>query len=107
MKLNLTERIVALNLLPQEGNFLTLRTIREHQMKISPSEAEIKKYGVTEQDGKIFFANPQLAEKETVDIEIGEIVTNIITEALETLNKEEKLKPVQMSLYEKFVIKKN
>ena len=102
MKLNMIERMVIAGLLPKEGNFLTLRTVREHQMKLSPSEAELKKFGIRQDGDQIRFDNPEGLDKE-VEVEFGELMANIIVKELEKLDKDEKLKPEQFTVYEKFI----
>ncbi|GAH82287.1 unnamed protein product, partial [marine sediment metagenome] len=46
MKLNIAERIALLGVLPQKGNAITLRIIRELQSRLSLTEEEIKHYNI-------------------------------------------------------------
>lgn len=104
MKLNIQERIMLAGILPNESNFLTLKIVRELQEKLSFTEEEIKEFELrqTVQDGQSMLNWNQKKEKE-VEIPIGEKATDIITEALTKLNKENKLTQQIYSLYEKFI----
>jgi len=100
MKLNILERFKLLQILPQEGNFMTLTIVRKLQETLSLTEAEYKEFEVKE-DGVTTTWNEKGREER--EIEIGEKATDIIVEALKKLNDENKLTGHHMSLYEKFV----
>jgi len=107
MKLTVSERFVLLGVLPPEGNFATLRVIRDLQKNLSFSEKEIKDYSI-----KIGFDNGTSTAKWNVakgnvakEIPIGEMATQTIVDQLKKLDKEKKLKPIMMTIYEKFVEK--
>ena len=105
MKLNVGDRITLLGVLPQEGNFITLKIIRDLQGKLSFQEAELKKYEIKqEQDGdKVRTTWNEKGITEENEIEIGEKATDIIVKALKKIDELEKLTPPQMSVYEKFI----
>ena len=46
MELNIAERFALLGVLPQQGNVITLRIIRELQSRLSLSEKELKHFNV-------------------------------------------------------------
>jgi hypothetical protein len=100
-QLNALERLTLLSILPAEGNFLTLKLVRELREMLSFSELENKRLSFV-QDGD------QVRWDESGDIlkdcDIGEKMTDLIVETLEELNKKEQLKLQMFSLYEKFVI---
>jgi len=102
MKLNLMERITILQILPKEGSFATLKITRELQDKLGMSENEYKEFGIEELNGQIKWNEKGKEERE---IEIGEKAMDIISEELKNLDKDKKLNPNQISLYEKFVVK--
>lgn len=108
MKLNVAERIALLPVLPKEGDFTTLKILRELQEKIGFSEDDFKKFKlvtkVTDAGSRIEW-DPKEGAKE-VGIELGEKALEIVKEALLSLDKSKKLKPEQMTLYEKFVQEK-
>ena len=100
MKLNVLERITALGILPEAGNFVTLKIVQNLQMALSLTEAEFKEYGIVQKDDQMTWNEKGREEKE---IKIGEKATDILVEALKKLDKEKKLTNQHFSLYEKFV----
>ncbi len=106
MKLKIAERFALLGVLPQQGNVVTLKIIRELQGRLSLTEEEIKHYNVTNYsnpDGSARINwNPELSEEET-DIPIGESATGVIKENLKRLNAQNQLHVTMLPLYEKFV----
>jgi len=103
MKLNVLERLKILQLLPQEGNFMTLTIVNKMKESLSLTEAEFKEFEVKE-DGVQTTWNTKGQEEQ--ELEIGEKASDIIAEALKKLNDEDKLTVQYMSVYEKFVEKK-
>ena len=102
MKLNIMERLMLLNMLPQKGDIVTLRTVNEYMQKIGLNEEEIKLYEIVQQeDGRIKW-NSKYNDR-TVDISFGDIITNIIANELKEVDKKKELTGNHMSLYEKFV----
>lgn len=106
MKLKIAERFALLGVLPQQGNVITLRIIRELQSRLSLTEEEIKHYDVQNHanpDGSARINwNPELSEEET-DITIGEAATGVIKEQLTRLNAQNQLHVTMLPLYEKFI----
>ena len=99
-KLNLGERIALLGILPKEGNYITLKIVKELQMALSPSEEEFKEFGIKQNGETVTWNNKGIIEK---GIPIGEKATDIIKDALDKLDKDKKLTVQHMSLYEKFM----
>ncbi len=108
MILTVFERANLLNVLPKEGNFKTLRTIRQLQEMVSLSDEENEKWQpkivgprmewrTEDDDGN--------AISEEADIPISEHGCNIIREALIAADGASKLQLSHYSLYEKFVEK--
>ena len=104
MKLNLFERLMIQQILPQEGNFATLKILNSLKMSLAPSEDEYKEYNIrtVEENGasKIIWDIRGTEEKE---IEIGEKASDIIKNSLLELDKSAKLKPEHLSICEKFL----
>ena len=98
MKLTLMERITLLGILPQEGGFSTMKALTELRGNLYTTEAEVKKFGIEQDETKITWK-----ENGTAEIAIGEIMTALIVKRLETLDKEEKLTANHLSLWEKFI----
>lgn len=99
MKLNLNERFAIQQILPQEGNFATLKIINDLKMVVAPSEADWKEFGIHQVGEQLKWNGKGKEERE---IEIGEKATDLIVEALKKLNDEEKLTQNQFTIYEKF-----
>lgn len=104
MELNILERLILLQILPKEGNFVTLNIVRDLQSSLSPNEEEIKEFEIKQVKEQITWNEKAIIPKE---IKIGEKATDIIVEALEKLDKENKLNVQHMSIYEKFIKNKD
>jgi len=105
-KLNIEERIALLNILPFEGNILTLKIIRDLQNSLSFSEEELKRFkmkNIRKPDGSTIAVWDSDFTEETKAIEIGEAAEAIIGVQLKMLNERSKLRMEMMTLYEKFV----
>lgn len=102
MELTVAERLVLANVLPAEGNFTTLRLVRKLREDLSFDDKEHKELEFVQAGDKISW-NPVKAETLMKDVEVGEIMTETIKEALKKLNDEKKLKDEHISLYEKFI----
>jgi len=103
MKLTIPERITLLQVLPKEGNFVTLKVLRKLKGLLGFSEEDYKKFNIKQTGDRISW-NKQGGQE--VEIEIGEKAAEIIKEALLGLDGEKKLKPEHFSVYEKFVQEK-
>ncbi len=111
MLLTIMERNILLSILPREGNFITLKTVRQLRESLALQEGEeeefgIKKEGDTLEDGTVVpkgqFRLTQNIDKEK-EISISRKAAEVIVSALETLNSQNKLTEAHFSLYEKFV----
>ena len=98
MELSVLERIMLLDILPQQGDFSTLKIVRKLRESLSFSEEEYKKFGFTQEEGTLHWQN-----NEAKDIKIGEKANDIIVESLKKLSNDKKLKQDQITLYERFV----
>jgi len=103
MKLNVAERLVLLSVLPEQGDFTTLKVIRTLRETLSFSEDEHKEYQFVQEGMSVRWNDKAEQEK---DITIGEKANDIIVLALSKLNEEKKLKMEHFGLYEKFIEKK-
>jgi len=102
MKLNVLERLTLLQILPPEGNFVTLKIVRDLTSILAMTEKEYKDFDIKQEGGQIKWNLKGNQEKE---IEIGEKATDIIKEALKKLDETKKLEQRHFSLYEKFMEK--
>ena len=105
IKLNVYERLVMLNILPKEGNFITLKIVRQLREGLSFDEKEIKELKLTIDPAK-GNATWEQDKDPNKEIEIGREAKKVIVESLEKLDKDEKLTQEHFSLYEKFVEEK-
>lgn len=101
MKLNVLERLSILPLLPQEGNYLTLKVVRQTQDVLGISSDEFKDFEIHQSEDGSLRWNAKGAEEK--DVDVSEKAAEIIKEALEKLNNDGKLKANHFTIYEKFV----
>jgi hypothetical protein len=111
MNLTLSERFVLIGILPAEGNFLTMKRLRELREALSPSDAEQKEFGIKEikdaegrKTGGLSWDSTHSAIERV--IEIGESMTDLIVKVLKKLDDTNKLGLTHLTLYEKFVERK-
>lgn len=102
MKLSVLERLTLLQILPPEGNFVTLKIVRDLTGILAMNEKEYKEFNIQQKGKQITWNLKGSQEKE---IEIGEKATDIIREALKKLDETKKLEQRHLSLYEKFMEK--
>ena len=100
MKLGVFERLILLNILPKEGDFMTLKIVRTMRENLSFSEEEHKALDFKQDELNIKWKQEGETDR---DINFGEKATDIIVDALKKLNEEKKLTDQHVSLYEKFV----
>lgn len=99
MRLSVGDRLVLLSVIPQEGDFTTLKIIRNMKDDLSFSEEEHARLNFR-QEGETMFWEENTLEKE---VNFGEKATDIIVNAFKKLNNEKKLRMEHYELYEKFV----
>jgi len=87
----------------REGNMTFLRAVRELAGKVGLAADEIKKFEIKEEDGQTKWS-PKYGET-AFEISFSGGEHSMITEALQKLEKEERLTENHFSLYEKFVEK--
>ena len=108
------ERLQLLQILPAEGNFLTLKITRELRESLSLSEEDCKVTGIklggetfVQEDGtEIEVPVGQIRWNDVLppkEIEMGDKAKEVIVKTLKKLDKEEKLTQAHFSLCEKFM----
>jgi hypothetical protein len=97
--LNIGERLVLLSVIPKEGNFVTVRVIKNLISKVALTDVEIGLCEVTEVDG-----NVRWNEKGELpfEFEFEPTELDIIKKTLRELDSTNKLNVDSFSLYEKF-----
>lgn len=105
MRLNIKERLLLLNILPKETNFITLKIVKNLQEALSFTEEEIKNFDLRNEEFNGQVLTKWNAEIDTnTDITIGEKANEIITISLKKLDEEKKLTMDFIDLFEKFTI---
>ncbi len=100
MILSVLDRITLLNILPEQGDFITLKIVRKLRESLSFSEEEIKAIDLRQENQRIFWNTSVDPMK---DVEIGEKATDIVIESLKKLNEQKQLTAQHINLYETFV----
>ncbi len=111
MLLTVGERFALLQIVPAQGNVVTLKIIRKLQEVLALSEQEIVEFGILNggQERPDHSIVPQDRiewndkGKEPREIEIGEKAKDVIADALKQLDKDKRLPLAYLDLYEKFV----
>jgi len=102
VKLEIAERINLLNILPVEGNIVTLRVVNELRLDLGFSETELAEAKIMQtEDGRITWDASAVLVK---DVKIGDTAREIITEALKKLDGEKKLTPQLVPIWDKFMV---
>lgn len=100
--LNVAERLTLMGLLPKEGNFVTLKIIRNLSEKVGISQEEYIKFEIQE-DPEANRVKWGPEGNKDVELEFGEKEGDIISDSLRELNDSKKLEQAHFTLYEKFV----
>jgi hypothetical protein len=99
-KLNVGERLIILQILPKEGNFATLRLLRDLSAKIGLSAEELEEFEVKQEETKILW-NTKGIEERPIELKTKEI--ELISKELKKMDKDRKLDFQHFSIFEKFV----
>lgn len=100
MLLTVRERLILQSVLPQEGDFLTLKVLRKLQEDLSFTEEELAKYKFVQSESQVTWDDKVEQGKE---IKIGKKANDIIVLALSKLNEQKKLRMEHYDLYVRFV----
>jgi len=98
MEFTVGERLAMLNLLPPEGNLLTMKIIHELRQGLAFSDEELAALKFQQSDGRLQWKNAV----EPKEVEVGVKAASITYDLLEKLNKEEKITEAHLTLCEKF-----
>ena len=100
MELTIQNRILLLNILPKEGNILTLKLMRELKEELSFSEKEISENKIEYTDVRIDWDE---SKKYTKDVDISDVSMKTIKDSLKTLDQKGKLREEHISLWDLFM----
>ena len=98
MELNTWERVRLLSLLPEKGNYVTLKIVHRLRQDLSFTEEEVSELQFRD-DGDRMMWNPD-ADK-LKEFQIGPKARELLVQKLEELNKSEALDHQLMLLFEK------
>ena len=96
------DRLVLLNILPAEGDILTIKVVHKLKMELAPSEKELKDYDIKQENGQIVWDDIMEKKRGAQEKKIGPKAYSIIEEAFEKLSKDKKINEGHISTYEKF-----
>lgn len=97
IKLNIPERYILINMLPEKGNFATLTTIEGINALLYPTEDEVKKYEIKIDDRNINWSESAI---EPVELEFTDSQVEFVNNLFEEMSKKEEL------TYRHFIISK-
>lgn len=100
MLLEVRDRILLGNILPAEGDVRTMKTIQTLRNDLLFSEDEVKKFKIKTDDNRVTWDATVDSE---VEIQVGELATEVIVAALKKLDESEKVTVELLPLYEKFI----
>lgn len=108
MIFTIPERIALSDILPQQGDFLTVKRVEEARGLLILTPDEQSRFGVVVSNDEL--GKGTLTWNKDVDtsadIALGEVVSDKVTSSLKKMNDEGTLSARYISLYEKFVEKK-
>lgn len=99
MKLRLKERFMLIQVLPQIGNYVTLKILRDLQESLAVTEEDIKKYNIKYEKE---MASWDDSKDVGVEIEIGPEASRIIRRTLKALDEKNELAADHLDLFESF-----
>lgn len=98
MKLNIQERLTLVNLVPEKGNFITMSIVDGLRLILYPSEAEVKKFDL-KQDDRLLTWNEEGSKKTEVKISDSQI--DFLMDQLEKKSIANELDFLQYSVYKR------
>lgn len=100
VKLSVLDRVTLLGLLPSMENYATIKVVTELHRLIGIGGKEAKEIEFKVEGDRVVW-NPK-KEKDS-EFEFGKFETDIIIAALEKADKEKKMEPRMVPLYDKFI----
>ncbi len=99
--LSMKNRFVLLGLLPPQGDFVTLRIVRELRERLAPSEQECAKLNIQTEGDKVKW-DDKAENDDKPNISIGPRAFVLIQDSLKKLDEDKKLTLDHLPLYELF-----
>ena len=101
MELTVLERLLLLNMLPAEGDLTTIRIVHNLRQELSFSEEEHAKLQFAQDGGNVQWQEGAIPNKV---FDFAPKAAGLIAESLSKLDKEKKVKPEHLGLFDKFKI---
>ena len=101
--LSVKDRLVLINVLPKEGDFRTIKSLRKVREALSFTEKEQEVLDFQSKDGMMTWTEPGKDETSLREIDIPGSIVGVITDTLTRLNDQKKLTEDLFELYEMFV----
>jgi len=98
MILNILERLTLLSILPKEGDYVTLKILRDLRMALGLTEEELKNWNVVQEETRVTWD-----ENGEAEIPIGEKAMGIIVDRLRDMDEKKQLTDQSVAVYEKFI----
>ena len=95
MMLTVAHRLLALGLLPTEGSFVTLRTVRDAQAVLAPSAEEVERFQITQDGDQVRWVGDT-----STDVRLTKADVKFILAKLKSLDESNALKMEHLSLYD-------
>jgi len=99
MKLNIQERLMLVQTLPEKGNFETMEILETLKKLLYPSEKEVKAFDVKQLNDSISWNK---AGVEGVELKLTEGQNDFIINLFNNLDKQEELTLLHYSIFKKF-----
>jgi hypothetical protein len=100
VKLDILQRIIALSVLPKEGNLIEIKIIKNLKEKIGFNEDEVNRFKLKAEGEKYTW---DLREDKGAEFEITEGEAKLITKGLKELDNQNKLTEQHLTLCELFL----
>jgi hypothetical protein len=104
VKLNVLERVLLLNMLPQKGNLVTVRAVSNTGKMLMITPEEEKRYELKREGGTTHWNDAGMEEKE---FEIPPSSIKVIRDRLVELVAQEQLPVISITLCGKFLLGEN
>ena len=102
MKFSMRDRFVLLNILPPEGDIVTIKIVHRLKQELAPSDKEYKDYKISAKDGQVMWDDAVDKKRGPKEVELGGKAFSIIEEQFKILNDKKKLVEGQLETYLKF-----
>ena len=100
VKLSILERVTLLGILPSMENYATIKVVSDLHNMIGIGDKEAKAIDFKVEGDRVVWDPKKEKEKE---FDFGKFETDVITSALEDLDKQKKLEARHITLWDKFV----